>query len=262
MWERKKREKKKAVVTFLTAGDPNVTATPGLVLALEKGGADLVELGVPFSDPMADGPVIQKSSERALAQHTSLKDVLQIVRKIRETSQIPLLLMGYYNPILSYGLESFARDAAAAGVDAVLVVDLPPEESEDLDSELKKNLIDFVYLLTPTSDMARIKKVASRARGFIYFVSITGVTGGELIGESEIKRKISEIRKYTDLPVAIGFGISSPEQAKNMARLADGVVVGSALVKIVENQPPVSLPAALEDFTRALATSVSPETSF
>ena len=254
MWNRKAG--RKALVTFMTAGDPDIQTTSKLVLAMENGGSDLVELGVPFSDPMADGPVIQKSSERALLHNTSLKDVLAIVKEVRTTSQIPLLLMGYYNPILSYGLEKFAKDAKEAGVDAVLVVDLPPEESEDLDQELKKQGLDFVYLLTPTSDATRIKKVASRARGFIYFVSITGVTGGALIGEKEIRQKIAQIKKHTDLPIAIGFGISTPEQAQAMSQFADGVVVGSALVKLVESNSPEKLPEAVQKLTSQMAASI------
>lgn len=255
MW--KQKEGRKALVTFVTAGDPDKETTPSLVLALEKGGADLVELGVPFSDPMADGPVIQKSSERALMHGTSLGDVLTMVKKVRETSQIPLLLMGYYNPILSYGLKKFAKDAKNAGVDAVLVVDLPPEESEDLDQELQKAEIDFVYLLTPTSDEDRIKKVSERARGFIYFVSITGVTGGKLIGEKEIKSKMAQIRRHTKLPIAIGFGISTPEQAKSMSRFADGVVVGSAFVKLVESTPTASLVDVISSFASQINAAIT-----
>ncbi len=232
-FRRLKKNKKKALVPFITAGDPNSGATKKLIFALERAGADVIELGVPFSDPMADGPVIQKASERALAKGMTLKKVLALVAQARKTSQVPLLLMGYFNPILSYGCERFAKDAAKAGVDGAIVVDLPPEESADLDRALKKNGIDLIYLLTPTSDAERIRIVCRRARGFIYFVSMTGVTGAALKSEAEIRSKVSEIRKYTKLPIAIGFGISKPEQAKVMARIGDGAVVGSALVALI-----------------------------
>lgn len=233
-FRRLKKDKKKALIPFLTAGDPNPAATRKLILALEGAGADVIELGVPFSDPMADGPVIQKASERALAKGITLKKVLALVSQVRKASQVPLLLMGYFNPILSYGPERFASDAAKAGVDGAIVVDLPPEEASELDRALKKAGIDLIYLLTPTSDAERIRIVARRARGFLYFVSMTGVTGARLKSEAEIRKKVAEIRKYTKLPIAVGFGISSPEQTRAMARIGDGVVVGSALVKLID----------------------------
>lgn len=232
-FRRLKQDGKKALVPFLTAGDPNPAATKRLILTLERAGADVIELGVPFSDPMADGPVIQKASERALAKGMTLRKVLGLVSRVRKASQVPLLLMGYFNPILSYGLERFARDAARAGVDGAIVVDLPPEESGDLDRALKKNGIDLIYLLTPTSDADRIRIVCRRARGFIYFVSMTGVTGAALKSEAEIRSKVAEIRRCTKLPIAIGFGISSPKQARAMGKIGDGAVVGSALVTLI-----------------------------
>ncbi|HSA58717.1 MAG TPA: tryptophan synthase subunit alpha [bacterium] len=232
-FRRLKKNGEKALIPFLTAGDPNPAATKRLIFALERAGADVIELGVPFSDPMADGPVIQKASERALAKGMTLRKVLELVARIRKVSQVPLLLMGYFNPILSYGLDRFARDAARAGVDGAIVVDLPPEESKDLDRALKKSGIDLIYLLTPTSDAERIRIVCRRARGFLYFVSMTGVTGAALKSVAEIRAKVSEIRRRTKLPVAIGFGISSPKQARAMAKIGDGAVVGSALVALV-----------------------------
>jgi len=251
------KNKRKALITFVTAGDPSLAVTKKLVSALESGGVDIVELGIPFSDPMADGPVIQKASERALARGATLKKVLRLVREVRRSSQIPILLMGYYNPILAYGLARYAKDAAKAGVDATLVVDLPPEESQPLDSELKKTGIDLIYLLTPTSDAERIRKVASRARGFIYFVSITGITGARLRSEQEVKKKVLEIRRHTKLPIAIGFGISKPEQARAMSKIADGVVIGSALVKLIEKHAKSkNLSSYVEKFVGGLKSSL------
>ncbi len=229
-----KKEQRKALIPFITAGDPDLATTKRLIQALANAGADLIELGVPFSDPMADGPVIQRADERALAHGTTLRKILKLVKDVRSQVSTPILLMGYYNPILAYGLKSYARDARQAGVDATLVVDLPPEAAGPLNRELRRVGIDLIFLLTPTSDEARIRLVSRQARGFVYFVSMTGVTGGALQGAKEIRRKIREIRRHTSLPVAIGFGISHPQQARKMAELADGVVVGSALVRALE----------------------------
>lgn len=247
------KRKGKLLATFITAGDPSESMTEKLILAMEKGGADIIELGVPFSDPMADGPVIQKASERALAKGMTLKKVLQIVRNVRKKTQIPILLMGYYNPILAHGLRRYAADASKAGVDATLVVDLPPEESSDLDRELKKVGLDLIYLLAPTSDLERIRQVGSRARGFIYFVSITGITGARLKSEKEIQKKVTQIRTQTKVPIAIGFGITNADQAKKMSKIGDGIVIGSALVSLIQkNATSKQLPAKVESFTRRL----------
>jgi tryptophan synthase alpha chain len=256
-WKSLRAEGRKALITFVTAGDPDLQTTKELVSTLEKGGADIIELGVPFSDPMADGPVIQKASERALVQGTTLEKVIQLVREIRQQTQIPLLLMGYYNPIFAYGLKKFAKEAARAGVDAVLVVDLPLEESEELDEELKKVGMDLIYLLTPTSDTRRIRLALERARGFLYFVSMTGITGTKLRSEAEVKKKVKEVKHLTSLPVAVGFGISTPEQAREVSQIADGVVVGSALVNLAYQsslEGPSYLPK-LESFVRSLKAS-------
>lgn len=255
-FQRLKKERAKALVSFVTAGDPSLAATAPLLSALEKGGADVLEIGVPFSDPMADGPVIQKSSERALKKGANLKKVLSLVAGFRKKSAAPIVLMGYFNPILSYGLEAFARDAAKAGVDGTIVVDLPPEESVELDRALKKRGLDLIYLLTPTSDAERIRIVCRRARGFVYFVSITGITGAGLNAEGEIRKKVAEIRKCTRLPIAIGFGISKPEHARAMGKIADGVVIGSALVKLVESKK-TKAPAALEKFVRSMKSAAN-----
>lgn len=233
-FRRLKKQNQKALIPFITAGDPSLATTYRLILALEKAGADLIELGVPFSDPMADGPVIQKASERSLKKGTTLRRVLDLVKKIRKKTQIPLVLMGYYNPIFVMGHDVFAEQAKSAGVDGVLVVDLPPEESKSLRMVLARHGIDFIPLLAPTSDERRIQKAVQGCRGFIYYVSLTGVTGAKLQISNEIFQKIGCIRQNTSKPIAIGFGISKPADAERLAPLADGFVVGSALVSLIE----------------------------
>lgn len=229
-----KRNGQTALITYLTAGDPNLELTKEIVYRLEERGADIIELGVPFSDPMADGPTIQLSSERALRNNTSLGDILVAVREIRRHSQIPIVLFGYYNPFLAYGHSRFARDAKEAGVDGVLVVDLPPEEAEEFKAETDKTGLDFIFLLAPTSTKERIELVASKASGFVYLVSVTGVTGARPGMDYSLEGLVAEIRRYTDLPVGIGFGVSTPEQARRIAKFSDAVIVGSAIVKIIE----------------------------
>ncbi len=223
-----------ALVTYITAGDPSIDVTAELVLKLEENGADIVELGVPFSDPMADGPAIQLASERALKNGTTLKNVLEMVRRVREKSEIPIILFGYYNPFFKYGLERFAKDAASAGVDGVLVVDLPPEEAGEFKVHADRAGLDFVFLLAPTSTSDRISLVAESASGFVYLVSVTGVTGVRPDMDVSLEGLTNEIRRAAKLPVGIGFGISSPEQVAKIARYADAVIVGSAIVRIIE----------------------------
>ncbi len=223
----------KALVTFITAGDPDIASTKDLIFELERGGADIIELGIPFSDPMADGPTIQAASERALKKGTRLADVLGVVKEVREKSGIPIVLFGYYNPILSYGLEKYARDARRAGVDGTLIVDLPPEEAGELKKELDRRGIELIFLLTPTSDEARIRTVTDKASGFIYFVSVAGVTGARSSLSADIEKYIRKVRRFTTLPLGVGFGISTPEQARDVCRHADGVIVGSAIVNII-----------------------------
>ena len=224
----------RGLVTFITAGDPDLATTEELIGVLEKAGADIIELGVPFSDPMADGPTIQRSSERALISGTTLPAILDTVKRARRTSQVPILLMGYYNPVLKYGLERFAVDAAAAGVDGLLIVDLPPEESDELRGLLRHAGIDLICLLTPTSDDQRIDLIRTHGSGFLYYVSVTGVTGARQEVSQSVAGAVARIREHTDLPVAVGFGISTTDQASRMAAVADGVVVGSALVNLFE----------------------------
>ncbi len=232
-FERLREKGEKALVTFITAGDPDLETTARLIPELERSGADIIELGIPFSDPMADGPTIQAASERALKSGTTLAKVLRLVRDVRKKSSIPIVLFGYYNPVFSYGLERFAADAARAGCDGVLIVDLPPEESEELKRELDRVGLDLVHLLTPTSDEQRMTLVARKASGFIYYVSVTGVTGARKKLAASIRDAVKRVRRHTSLPVGVGFGISTPEQARNVSRFADGVIVGSAIVDII-----------------------------
>lgn len=233
-FEQLKRDGRKALITFITAGDPDLALTERLVPEMAAAGADIIELGIPFSDPMADGPTIQLSSERALAGGVNLKSILASVKNIRKVCAVPILLMGYCNPVLAFGPEMFCREAAKAGVDALLLVDLPPEEAGELVSLAKKHGIDFISLLTPTSDLSRIRKIKKTGSGFIYYVSVAGVTGARASVADDIGIMVEKIRREAALPVAVGFGISTPAQAGSVARLADGVVVGSALVKLFE----------------------------
>ena len=241
-----KAEKKKAFIAFLTAGDPNLKTTTQLIPALEKAGVDILELGVPFSDPMADGPVIQKSSERALAAGTTLKKILAVVKEARKKSSLPILLMGYYNPILTFGVEKFFTAARQAGVDGALIVDLPPEEGELARQAAQKEGVSLIFLLAPTSNDDRIRRVTSKGSGFIYYVSLTGITGASLSTQLDKQKALKNLKRNSKLPVCVGFGIKKPEQAKAVAKLADGVVVGSALVQELEkNKGPKGIKAAV-----------------
>lgn len=224
----------KALIAYIMAGDPTLRDTGRLVFEIEKAGADLVELGIPFSDPLADGPTIQKASVRALAQDISLRDVIELVKRIRKVSRIPIIFMSYYNPIFKYGEKRFVNDAVRAGVDGVIVPDLPPEEAQDLINFSREKGLDTIFLLAPTSDHDRIKKVCRVSTGFIYYVSLTGVTGAREGLSENIGKMVKNIKSYAKLPIAVGFGISKPEQAKVVSSWADGVIVGSAVVKAVE----------------------------
>ena len=229
-----KEKNEKALITFITAGDPDLPTTKDIILELVSKGADIIELGIPFSDPMADGPTIQMASERALASGTTTGKVLKLVKEVRaEGCAAPIVLFGYYNPIFVYGLERFAKDARRAGADGVLIVDLPPEESGDFKAALDAEGLDFVYLLTPTSDASRIKLVAARASGFVYYVSVAGVTGARTKLATSLQSAVKKVKAGTHLPVGVGFGISTPEQAKVAAKSAEGVIVGSAIVNII-----------------------------
>ncbi len=228
---------RKALIPFITAGDPNPEFTVPMMHAMVEAGADVIELGVPFSDPMADGPVIQRASERALEHHMGLRKVLQLATEFRATDPTtPIVLMGYLNPIEIMGYEAFADAAQAAGVDGVLTVDLPPEEAEDCVALLSDRDIDQIFLLAPNSPVERIKKMDAVGSGYIYYVSVKGVTGAGHLDTSDVERKIAEIKQYTQLPLGVGFGVKNAETAQTIANLADGVVVGSAFIsKIEEN---------------------------
>ena len=227
-------EGSKALVAYLTAGDPDLETTKEIILGLDRAGVDILEIGVPFSDPTADGPIIQAASHRALEGGATLTGILEMIETVRAVSEIPIVLFGYYNPILSYGNEPFAKRARAAGVDGLLVVDLPPEESAELRRYTDRAGIDFISLIAPTSTDGRIRRIARDAGGFLYYISITGVTGTLKPRAADIKRDVERIRAVTDLPVAVGFGISTPEQAREIAPHADGIVIGSAFVRLIE----------------------------
>lgn len=229
-------ENKAGFVTFTTAGDPNYDTSLAILKGLPKQGVDIIELGVPFTDPSADGPTIDRAAQRALKGGMSLAKTLNMVREFREDDQdTPIVLMGYFNPIFAYGIERFASDASSAGVDGLIIVDLPPEEDEELRIPANTAGIDVIRLATPTSDDIRLPKVLEGASGFVYYVAVAGVTGGKSATEGDIEAAITHIRKHTDLPVAVGFGIKTPKQAATMAKYADGVVVGSAIVSMIEN---------------------------
>ena len=247
-----KTKGEKGLVTFITAGDPDLDTTGELILEMEKAGADIIELGVPFSDPMADGPTIQLSSERALAAGTTLAGILALVKSVRSKSAIPIVLMGYYNPVFVYGVEQFVADAVAAGVDGVLLVDLPPEESAHFKKLADAGGLDLICLLTPTSDAERIGLVAGNGRGFLYYVSVTGVTGARSAVAADLAQALDRIRQQSSLPVAVGFGVSDAGQVEQIAGFADGVVVGSAIVKLFERYSGVELKRAVGDFVASL----------
>src|SRR5262245_47883603 len=223
-----------AFVAYLTAGDPSLDVTPDLLRALVAGGADLIELGVPFSDPMADGPVLQRAATRAVQAGTSLARVLEMVATRRRDIPVPIVLFGYYNPLYRYGVDAIARDAKAAGIDGFLCVDLPPEESGELAAALEQNQLDLIRLLAPTTPLRRVETIAKSSSGFLYFVSVLGVTGARSQLPEELPELVRRVRTVTPLPIGVGFGVQTPEQAKWIAGFADAVIVGSAIQRLVE----------------------------
>ncbi len=246
-------KKKKAFLAFITAGDPSLKATEELVLAFERSGVDIVELGVPFSDPLADGPTIQASSQRALNNKVSLEKIIRTVENIRKRSNIPIVLMTYYNPVFSLGEERFVRQAKQAGVDGVIIPDLPPEEAAQLIRVAKKADFRTIFFISPTTTSQRMKTIVKASTGFIYYVSLTGVTGSRSKLPSDIVHQIKKAKRLTKQPICIGFGISNPTQVKELSRISDGVIVGSAIVKaIVKNQGKANLVRNVESFVRSL----------
>ena len=233
-FEKLKEKKEKALVAFVTAGDPNITQSLNIIKNMCKAGIDILELGIPFSDPTADGPVIQKASARALKQGVNIKAVFELTKNIREFTDIPIILFGYYNPIHLYGNKSFYIDAISAGADGLLAVDLPPEESEEMTNEWEGDKLALIRLIALTTPKDRIEKIANSASGFLYLVSKTGVTGSAGIDTSLSANKFNVIRSITDIPVCVGFGISTPEHVGAVASFADGVVIGSAFEKTIE----------------------------
>lgn len=260
-----------ALIPYITAGDPDLATTFHLVHELARQGADLIELGVPFSDPMADGPTHQRAAERALRSGTSIARVLDLAQNLRRTLTVPLILFTYYNPVFRYGGERFARDARQAGVDGVLCVDLPPEEADELKRETDRQDLDLIFLLAPTSSLSRVRTVLTRARGFVYYVAVTGVTGARATLPPDLGEMVRRIRAISPVPVGVGFGISSPEQAAEVASVADAVIVGSALSQILEThggQPDLierigvfasSLKQGIRNRNRQAVTSSLPE---
>ena len=232
-FDRLRADDRRAFVAYLTAGDPDLATSRELVLEAARRGADLIELGVPWSDPSADGPAIQAAMQRALAAGGSFRATLRLCAEVRRASEVPIVLFGYYNPVFVYGVETAARDARDAGADAFLIVDLPPEEAGEVTPALAANGLDFVPLVSPESDASRMARAAALATGFVYYVSMTGVTGASLPLLDDVRARLEVLRATTRVPVAVGFGVRTPAQAAALAQVAEGVVVGSALVQAI-----------------------------
>lgn len=254
-FDRLKAQGRKALIPYITAGFPYADITPELMHAMRDAGADVIELGVPFSDPMADGPVIQRAGEKALAFGVGTAQVLAMVRKFRERdADTPVVLMGYANPVerydLVHGKDAFVRDAAAAGVDGVLIVDYPPEECEEFAARLKASGMDLIFLLAPTSTEQRMQQVARIASGYVYYVSLKGVTGAGHLDTAAVEQALPRIRRHVHIPVGVGFGIRDAQSARSIGRVADAVVIGTRVIQIVEEQPREKAVAALSTFLR------------
>ncbi len=252
-FERLREEGRPGLIAYLTAGDPAPDRTASLVAALERGGADVIELGVPFSDPVADGPVIQRGADRALKAGTTLPRVLRIAREIRERSQIPLVLFTYLNPVLRYGFERLAEDAAASGIDGCLMTDLSVEEAGQYVGIMHAHGLDTIFLAAPTSSERRLRLVAEYSTGFVYLVSRTGVTGEQTSVSSSVAPLVASLRAITELPMAVGFGVSSAAHVREIGAIADAIVVGSAFVRCIEESGAGEIEQRLEEFTRGLA---------
>ncbi|MFH1380632.1 MAG: tryptophan synthase subunit alpha [Candidatus Omnitrophota bacterium] len=252
-----KKAKKKALIVYITAGDPDMGVTEKLVHELADNGADLIELGIPFSDPLADGPTIQKASQRSLLRGTNIESILRMVRVLRKSVETPLVFMTYYNLILHYGLKKFVKDSKASGADGIIVPDLPPEEAGDLMGISKEADFSVIFLAAPTSTKSRLKIIAGKSTGFIYYVSLTGVTGTRKTLPSDIVEHVKTLKKITKKPICVGFGISGPDQAKKISKIADGVIVGSAVIKIIEKSSRAVLYKRVGNFVKGLKKAIS-----
>ncbi len=244
-------QNKKAFIPYIMAGDPDLDTTKNHVMMLEECGADIIELGVPFSDPLADGPTIQRAAERALQAGVTLRKIIPFVKNLRQHTEIPIVLMTYYNPIFKYGEKQFIEDAVNAGVDGVIIPDLPPDEATDFIYLSRKSNLDTIFLVAPTSTENRVKKIIAASRGFIYYVSITGTTGAKLVLHETFMEHLALIRSHTSKPIAVGFGVSTPDEAYKVSRVADGVIIGSAIVKEFHEHPAIA-----EDFIKALRKAI------
>ena len=257
-FSRLRRNKEKALIAYLMAGDPGIPETEQLVVALEQAGADIIELGVPFSDPIADGPVIQQAAERALKNGTSLRGILASVTSLRQRTEIPIILMLYYNSIHAMGCEEFCQAANAAGVDGLIVPDMPPDEAGPLKGPADAVGLPLIFLLAPTSTTDRRKLVAKESHGFVYYVSLTGITGAKLSNATDIQQNIDKLRKVSASPVAVGFGVATPEDAARVSKMADGVIVGSAIVKqIAAHQQDPGMVKHVAEFVQSLKTAMA-----
>ena len=255
---RLKSENKKALIPFITAGDPHPDMTVKMLHALVDSGADMIEVGIPFSDPMADGPVIQRASERALANNVGIKKTIQLVKEFRQKdSNTPIILMGYANPIEAIGIENFVTLIKDADVDGVITVDYPPEESKTFVTLLKKQDIDSIFLLSPTTEDNRIKLIVEQATGFLYYVSLKGVTGSANIDINQVSKRVNNIKKYSNLPIAVGFGVRDAETAKQVALISDAVVIGSRIINEVENSTEEDLLGRMKSLMREIKSAIS-----
>jgi tryptophan synthase alpha chain len=254
-FERLRAQRRRGLIPFVMGGDPSVDATASFLLGFAGAGADVLEIGVPFSDPIADGPVNQRAAQRALRSNVGVRDILSLVERVRPRVTQPIVLLTYYNPVLQYGLEAFCADAPAAGVDGVVVPDLPPEEGDPLRAAAAPRGLDTIFLAAPTSTDERLARVAAGSRGFIYCVSLTGVTGVRTSIAGDIGALVGRLKRHTALPVCVGFGVSTPEHARQVASVADGVIVGSAIVAIVEREG-ASAGATLDGFVRRLRAAL------
>lgn len=257
-FERLKAENKKALIAYLMAGDPSLAHTEQLVLALDLAGADVIELGVPFSDPIADGPVIQRAAQRALQSGTSLRQILELVTALRQRTNVPIVLMLYYNSIFALGHEAFCQAAKEAGVDGLIVPDMPPDEAGPLKGPAEAAGIELIFLLAPTSTPDRRKFVARQSHGFVYYVSLTGITGAKLTNIADVGENVQKIRKVAGTPIAVGFGVATPDDAANVAKVADGVIVGSAIVRLIEScQEGRDMIGEVAEFVKSLKSAMA-----